>query len=180
MTIEFVNTEADHMDHQLYSFSRSKEMREGKKRSTRMMVIAGLIMIIYSLIQREYELTAAYAGVFVVFYVAWFGWYRPRHYKRLYQAGIREYLKTGVRSERITFGSVEVIHECAGTQRTIPYGSFREFIELPRQILLRTEGLDLLIPFVSVPDMATTKALLTGIAARHSIQYIDDRDWVWK
>jgi len=178
MTIEYINTEEELLNYQLYHASRSERIKKKRKWSRLRFPIIMLALVIFTIFLQHYVHAAIYVAIGIA-YLIWYSWYEPRHYRRHFHGYVREHLKEND-TIRITIGPDDVHYTSAEGEASLRYSAFEEFVELPNDILLRMGPQAIVLPHRSIQDLGAFTTFLKDLATRHSIKWMDDRNWVWK
>ena len=181
MTLQFSLTENDFLQHQLYLATKSESVKEKRKRSWLISMLAFLSLSF--LFYRNGDKVIMYY-FFACFIVCLFFYplYLRSYYKKHYQNFIANTYKNRfnqIASITLNDTNIETADENCESKINLP--GFEKFIETADYIYLRLiSGGDIIIPKHKIEDLGILKTELQRLAKKANINFVSELDWKWK
>lgn len=181
MKITYSIDEQDFLDFQLFTASRSEEIR---KRRFRARVFPPLMYLVLGLVLFFYH-RLDFTMIFALLAVVWFFFYPVRE-KRLYRSSYERFIRENFREKfgkpaTLTIDDRYMINKDAISENKISTDQLAEISEIPGLILIRLKkGQTFILPKDKIEGPETFRDDLKALAVRLNVAYNDDPAWVWK
>ncbi len=181
MTFQYNIDETDFLTFQLYTASKSKNI---KKRRLKNKIIVPIFYLAIGLFF-FYLNNLLIAILFTLFAFAWYLLYPKwekhfyvRHYKKFIQENYKERLG---RLVAIEFNNESIIAKDNGSESKIILTELEAFNEIPQAIYVKIKtGQSFIIPKSKIFKIDEIRLEIKTLASKLEIPYNDENDWEWK
>lgn len=178
MTINYQLTNADFLEYQLYTSSKSELHKKRRFRSRIIIPILYLVLGIFFANQNgKFEIGIA----FVLFGILWFVFY-PMYSKWRYKNHFKKHVEENYKNRinkpvEIDFDENSVNAKDFTSESKINGTELKELIETHNHFFIKlTTDLSLIVPKHSIENQAEFKKRVTELGA----EYVDELNWKWK
>lgn len=178
MKINYKLTNADFLEYQLYTSSKSELHKKKRSRSRIVIPIIYVILGLYFVNKNENNsIGIVFTGVGIFWFVC-YPMYSKWRYKRHYQKHIEENYKNRINTPvEIDFDAQAILAKDFTSESKINGSELKELIEMKNHFYIKlTTDLCLIVPKHAIKDLEEFKKRVTQLGAK----YVDELHWKWK
>lgn len=181
MTFEYTLEGNDYLQHQLYTASKTKRIRNQRLRSYLFVVVVCALIGLYFLSDNK-PFLFYYCMVFGIISLIFFPFYQRNHYKNHYKKFIKENFKnTFGEVSKINFNEQDIEIFSSNVEAKINYNELEAINEIDKHIFLKMKsGGSLIIPKMKIENQEILKVKLTDISKKYSLENNIELNWKWK
>lgn len=180
MTLTYSLTENDFLQHQLYTASKNKRIRNQRIR-TWLLVTVGCLMLSYIMYANNpfgYYYFLSFSGLTLVFYPLYQKYQYKRHYRKFIQENYK--LRFG-ETCTLVFSDDTVDITSPSTEIKINYSGLEAVNEIGQYFFLKLKtGGDIIITKAGIDNLQEFRQKLAEIKEKYHLTESVDLNWKWK
>ncbi|NRT13934.1 hypothetical protein HNP99_000259 [Flavobacterium sp. 28A] len=182
MTLIYKIDEKDYLIYQLFTASKSDNIKKKRQKSK---IMIPLIYFTFGLFYSFYNTNYALGVIFFIISCLWYFLYpiwEKRHYIKHYKKFIAENYKDSIGREiNFEIDNEFLFASSNGSESKIITTEIVEINEIPSSIFIKLKsGQSFIFPKSKIANINQVKTRLTTLAAHLNINYKDDPQWEWK
>ncbi len=180
MELNYALDENDFLEHQLYTASKSKNIRNQRRMSLTIVIVFFLILLI-----SKYNSTESFPIFLLLIYIALivaYKFYETYRYKNHFKKFINENYKErfGIMS-KLNFAEAQIIEESELGESKVNYESLAEINETKNYYFLKLiTSQSLIIPKNKIQDIQQFNSRMDEIKSKYNLKRNVELDWKWK
>lgn len=180
MNIQYSLTEKDFLEYQLFTASKSKNIKSQRLTTLiAMVLILGILLFYIYSTQKEISFLALIIGIVLIFF---YNISEKRRYEKYYKKFIKEYYKNRLGLIfNLTFNEDQFEESSVLGNSQIYYSSLTEINETKDYYFLKLlTSQSLIIPKNTISDITEFQKILEKLKAKHKIKQNIELNWKWK